>query len=342
MQLPDTVVDQRRSALRALAIFTVPIAALLLGLNLHLGANLLAVPNIGLLLVSLGLVLVVRKSLSLQPLALIYLCGVTFNIAVAVAEPNIQPGATSSIALIPVFAYLLLDTRLAMRITLGSLAVTVSAYFVGAGVAPYRLNPRLIGHVILPVVIVVVICHFYTRGRTRTLKEMVDNALRDSLTGLWDREKLTSVFELERQRARRMAAPLSLILIDLDQFKKLNDRYGHDAGDAALVFFARMLRQRLRATDLICRIGGEEFAVLLRDTNSAGALAVAEALRRALEESRFKYHGERLHMTLSAGIAQLGPDGDDWLPLYRAADARLYACKAEGRNCVLNRTVQAA
>tara|TARA_A100001391_G_scaffold157444_1_gene115712 strand:- start:736 stop:1083 length:348 start_codon:yes stop_codon:yes gene_type:complete len=106
-------------------------------------------------------------------------------------------------------------------------------------------------------------------------------------------------------------------------------------GDAALVFFADLLKQRLRETDLPCRIGGEEFVALLPDTNSVGAFTIAETLRQVLEKSVLNYRGEHIRMTLSAGVVELGRNGD-WPHLNRAADARLYACKERGRNCIIS------
>lgn len=342
MQTSGSVAEQRRNALRALLLVTLPITTLLLVSNLRLGAGVLALANLVLLLVSLGELAALHRGVSSETLALAYLVALFSNIATTLTAPNIQPGTITSLALIPVLSYLLLDARRALPLTLGALAASLGAFFVGAQAMPYRLTPRLVGHVTVPVLVLFVLCHVYARGRTRSVNRMLDRVLRDPLTGLWNREKLTRTFVLERQRSKDDRTPLALILIDLDHFKTLNDRYGHDAGDEALAFVARLMLRRLRGADLACRIGGEEFAVLLRATNAAGALKVAEDLRQALEGSVFWYRGERIEMTLSAGIAELGRDGIDWLTLYRVADERLYACKAQGRNRVIGSSDQAA
>jgi diguanylate cyclase (GGDEF)-like protein len=336
MQTPTTEIQQHENALRALLVSTVPGAMLFLALNLQLDADFLVGLNLALILVSLGLLLMMRQGVSIQVLALFYLLMLFINILITLARPDIHPGATSSMAMIPVLSYLLLEVRLALPVTVVSILSAVAAYFAGAEVAPYRLEIRLIAHVMTPTVALFIVCHFYSRSRTRSVNQMLERIFRDPLTGLWNREKLTSEFERERQRAKRTGMPLSLALIDLDHFKKVNDRYGHDAGDAALAFFARLLEQRLRETDLPCRIGGEEFAVLLPDTAATGAVTVTEDLRQVLEASPFDYRGQRIRMTLSAGVVELGWDGDDWQQLYRAADAHLYVCKAKGRNCILS------
>jgi len=342
MDVPGNGIEQRESAMRALLLFTAPAAVLLMVLNWHLRAPLLAATNLVLALISVGLLYATRRGLSRQALALGYLVVLVINILAALAEPNVQPGATSSVSIIPVLAYLLLDARVALPVTGAALAAALAAYFAGAAVAPYRLTPLMAGHMAAPAVLLFAVCHFYSRGRTRAVQHMLERALRDPLTDLWNREKLMSAYQHERRRAQRQGTPISLVLIDLDHFKELNDRFGHDAGDAALVYVARLMKRRLRAIDLACRIGGEEFALLLPDTPASGAFAVADTLRRALESTRFRYRGQRIGMTLSAGVAELGRDGDEWLQLYRAADARLYACKAQGRNCVLSGPAEAA
>lgn len=156
----------------------------------------------------------------------------------------------------------------------------------------------------------------------------------DPLTGLGNRHRLRLGFEREQERAKRAGMPLSVILIDLDHFKQLNDSHGHEAGDVALVFISRLFKERLRETDLLFRIGGEEFIVLLPHTSANGATVTAEDLRVSLQKSILYHNGNEVRLTLSAGVAELGRDGVSWPELYRIADGRLYSCKARGRNCV--------
>jgi ammonium transporter, Amt family len=135
-------------------------------------------------------------------------------------------------------------------------------------------------------------------------------------------------------RARRLGGPLTVVLADLDDFKPINDRHGHHAGDAVLVGFADVIRDHVRDVDVAGRLGGEEFALLLPETDLDGARSGAERLRRSLEERDLALsdgHVERV--TASFGVAQLeaGQSGDE---LLRAADAALYRAKAEGKNRV--------
>jgi two-component system cell cycle response regulator len=129
-----------------------------------------------------------------------------------------------------------------------------------------------------------------------------------------------------------VGAPLSLIVMDLDRFKELNDRLGHDVGDAALSHAAGVLRASIREVDLACRIGGDEFAVICPGASLEGATAVAERARTALEKTPFRApNGEPVALTASLGVSALN-DGDR--QLFQAGDHALYAAKAEGRNRV--------
>lgn len=159
-------------------------------------------------------------------------------------------------------------------------------------------------------------------------------AITDELTGLVNRRRFLAALEAEVVRARRLGGPLTVVLADLDDFKPINDRYGHHAGDAVLVGFADVIRDHVRDVDVAGRIGGEEFALLLPETDLDGAQAGAERLRGSLAERDLALSDGRVErVTASFGVAQLetGQSGDE---LLRAADAALYRAKAAGKNRV--------
>ena len=328
-------IEPRQYVLHALLLTTIPIATVLLVLNIHLNATSLAAANLALIVVSLFSLLFMRWLTSHQLAALAYLSTGVANVVVTLSQPNLHPGTATSLTLIPVFAYLLLEVKWAFPFTLISIGVAAVAYVAGAGTAPYRMDPRYTGHILMPILVLFFICHLYARRRSVSSERFVEQSLRDPMTGLWNREKLATAFAREKQRAEEDGTPLSLILVDLDHFKKINDRYGHEAGDGALVFFARLLATQLRTIDLACRFGGEEFAVLLPGTDRSRAFMIADDLRNALESTAYDHGGQSIQLTLSAGVAELGGDGSGWLPVYRAADKRLYAAKAMGRNCIM-------
>jgi diguanylate cyclase (GGDEF)-like protein/PAS domain S-box-containing protein len=162
-----------------------------------------------------------------------------------------------------------------------------------------------------------------------------EQSIRDPLTGLFNRRFLEEALERELQRARRKNRPLALIFLDIDHFKRFNDDFGHDAGDSVLRSLADLLRAHFRTEDLVCRYGGEEFAVVLPETTLQDALVRAEALRVATRELKPVPRGAPLReMTLSAGIAGFPDHGEDARGLLERADRCLYESKKRGRDRV--------
>ncbi len=161
-----------------------------------------------------------------------------------------------------------------------------------------------------------------------------DQALRDPLTGLFNRRQLDAVLAPEMQRSLAQSQPLSLLMIDIDHFKRINDTHGHAAGDAVLQTLAQLLQRHVRPQDLACRHGGEEFVLLLVDTPLTTASDRAEALRRAFESVLVEFEGEVLSATLSCGVAAFPQHADQPHTLTACADQALYAAKLQGRNRV--------
>jgi diguanylate cyclase (GGDEF)-like protein/PAS domain S-box-containing protein len=161
-----------------------------------------------------------------------------------------------------------------------------------------------------------------------------DLAMRDALTSLFNRRYFLELAELQLDRAERAGTPLTLCMFDADHFKAINDQHGHSSGDEVLKAIARAAESAVRGNDVLARIGGEEFAVLLPDTEPAAAARVAERIRCAIEALAIE--GEQLgsiRPTVSVGLAQRAP-GMDVEELLREADAALYRAKQSGRNCV--------
>lgn len=157
---------------------------------------------------------------------------------------------------------------------------------------------------------------------------------RDSLTGLFNRQTLNDELHRSLAQAVRSQRPMAILMMDLDHFKQVNDHYGHLAGDACLHHAAQRLQQRLRAGDLLARFGGEEFVVVLNDTNQAGAHDLAEQLRADLARHPCTYQGQTIGLTISIGVCAGLPDSADSEQLLQHADQALYRAKAAGRNRV--------
>jgi diguanylate cyclase (GGDEF)-like protein len=167
-------------------------------------------------------------------------------------------------------------------------------------------------------------------------KKLYDSATRDALTGAYNRRFFLETLEVDFGYASRNGTALSVLLIDLDHFKDVNDRYGHLAGDQVLKECAQIIGRALRAEDISARYGGEEFAVLLRFTDNPRAFAVAERIRGAMEACTFEHDGARLQVTASIGVASLeGKNYASTKELIDAADQFLYRAKGEGRNRVM-------
>lgn len=175
----------------------------------------------------------------------------------------------------------------------------------------------------------------------QSLNKSVEMAVVDPLTGLNNRHFLDAYMGKLIARAKRRSTPISMLITDIDMFKNVNDTHGHDAGDDVLREFARRLRGAVRGADLACRFGGEEFVVLMPDTNADMAAKIAERLRAAIETAGFQLPGGsgELALTTSVGVTSFDPEKDSTETLLKRADDALYRAKSDGRNRVVLQTV---
>ncbi|BCG62486.1 MAG: diguanylate cyclase [Methyloprofundus sp.] len=167
------------------------------------------------------------------------------------------------------------------------------------------------------------------------LKRASAEAMTDALTQLPNRNAYDSHFSAEYARWHRYQTPLSLLVWDIDLFKKINDNYGHKAGDKTLIIIARLLEKYCRETDFVSRFGGEEFTMLLSDTDKKSAWVLAEKVRKIIAKTGFNSAGKAIGITISCGIAEL-QQGDTQETVFERADKALYQAKKNGRNqCVI-------
>lgn len=170
--------------------------------------------------------------------------------------------------------------------------------------------------------------------RKENERQLEKLATTDPLTGLSNRRAFLERLHEELRLSRRLRHVSALMMVDFDHFKAINDRYGHPAGDEVLKHFARLASDCLRETDLLGRLGGEEFAILLPGTDLAGALHLAERIRQTLEQQPTRTAEGTIAMTLSIGVTLLQPDDDDSSAVLSRADQALYQAKSRGRNRV--------
>lgn len=172
-------------------------------------------------------------------------------------------------------------------------------------------------------------------GNIRLREALRHQAIRDPLTGLYNRRFLDEVLERELSRSQRTESSVSLLALDIDHFKRFNDQWGHDAGDAVLGALAQQLREHARAMDLACRLGGEEFLLVLPRCGHEAALEVAERVRQNVERLAVSHQNQPLeHVTVSIGVSTFPDHAADAATLLKAADRALYDAKSGGRNCV--------
>jgi diguanylate cyclase (GGDEF)-like protein len=172
-------------------------------------------------------------------------------------------------------------------------------------------------------------------GNLRLREALRSQSIRDPLTGLYNRRFLDETLDRELSRSRRTGHPLSLVVFDIDHFKRFNDNWGHDAGDAVLVTLANAMREQAREMDLVCRLGGEEFIVVLPRTSLDDALLVAERMREIAATMPIRHRGQLLEgVTISLGVAAYPGHADQSEALIREADQALYRAKRGGRDRV--------
>jgi diguanylate cyclase (GGDEF)-like protein len=169
-----------------------------------------------------------------------------------------------------------------------------------------------------------------TRAQLYQKMEML--ATTDGLTGLNNHRTFQELLAKEVERARRYGRPLSLLLMDIDHFKKFNDTYGHPVGDLVLREISKCIRQSIRTNDIAARYGGEEFTVIIPESGPEGAMVIAERIRRTVEQHVITSLDTQLHVTISLGCSSMPLVATAQQPLVDAADKALYFSKEHGRN----------
>lgn len=234
--------------------------------------------------------------------------------------------------------YVTIDTRDLVRINLLAIIATFVVMFA-LPLDPFdRVGTAVF--VLLAAVVSMLLGRVLENSNRRAFAlelEQHKDARTDALTGLANRRAMQERGRIELKLARRSGAPVSVILADLDHFKSINDKYGHEAGDAALVATARVLRGALRESDALGRWGGEEFIAVLPATNAKGAAEVAERMRIAIGSTRFDGLSEGATISLGVTTSESVNDAAmEWDLLVKEADQRLYRAKHEGRNRVVS------
>jgi diguanylate cyclase (GGDEF)-like protein len=226
-----------------------------------------------------------------------------------------------------------------LRLTLFDSAILFRVFYEGGFLFQVSEKVFLNGNFLLfPLCIVSCLCAFANEVRERHVFQLEYNlehqATTDSLCGAFNRRYFMNCAHQEVERAQHQGHPLSLLLIDIDHFKQINDSHGHRTGDDTICAFAQTCQKNLRNTDILGRVGGEEFAILLPETDPRTAKTIAERIRQELSDLRITTDKSDVSFTVSIGVALLCPS-DELDSLLHRADVALYKAKEEGRNRVI-------
>lgn len=259
--------------------------------------------------------------------------GFSFALFIMLA-PDASVAAFVWVLMMPVLAYLLLGKKEGFLL---------SAPFMVAGCVAYYFHLEFIAdaggmidllNMVLCAVLMLGFIHLYETRREEAEQKLFTLAQTDALTGLANRSKFQGTLSRTIAESARSGAEFALVIMDIDHFKMVNDTLGHDAGDLVLREIGQRLTERLRATDFVGRLGGEEFGLILRDVEPADAFELIEELRQRIAARDVTYGEARVRVTASFGIAQWPADGREAQALFCMADRALYSGKRAGRNCI--------
>ena len=324
--------EDSRAMLRLIYLstgLTIGFFAVLQGLNGNLPLALVEVVAALLLVAGAHKLSTVRN---LTPWIYLYLLPTYSFLIYIIVMPEASVSAFVWVYMIPLMAYLLLGKAAGFVVTLPFAILAVAAYvlkhpeqFQGAGLIDMS-NAVLCG------LLIILFVHVYEARRAAAQRLLRELAETDGLTGVANRSSFQRILDDSIALGGRNAEPLVLVLLDLDYFKAVNDRWGHEAGDRALQHVCACIDSCLRKTDLLARLGGEEFAILLRGTAKLEARTLVETLRAQIESHPLNYNEHEIPLSATFGLAEWPRDGADAEQLYRCADQRLYQGKHRGRN----------
>ncbi|MES1923959.1 GGDEF domain-containing protein [Salinisphaera sp. T31B1] len=332
----------RRNVLLMLLALTAGFGPLFVWLNLRLYDYRLAAIEALVTGYALLLIPVARRTARLTAVTLAFLLPFFAVMLCALVSPVTDPSVFCWVLMVPLLTHLLLGRWLGLAIGLAVLAASAALFFARYGEASALININSLANVLLCAAAVIGFSQVYEIGRERQDTRLRDLAYTDPLTGLGNRARFHHLFQTAIHRAQRNGPPVALLIADIDEFKRINDDHGHVAGDRALRFVAAIVRGAASDTRHVCRIGGEEFGILLTGDDAANAPARAESLRERLAATPWLHDHDVRQLTLSIGVARYGHDARDLRSLFAQADKRLYRAKAAGRNRVVSEDIDPA
>lgn len=273
---------------------------------------------------------------NLRPWTYLYLIPTFCFLLYIIAMPNASQTAFVWIYLVPILSYPLLGRTAGLLLAAPFIVLAASLYIWRFAEVRSAAGLIDLGNAVLCGLLLMLFVHMYESRRAAAQRELERVAETDALTAVFNRGRFQQLLIQAAQQAGRSQQAFSLVLLDVDHFKQVNDSWGHVVGDLALQHLCNVLRQRLRVTDQIGRLGGEEFGLLLLNTEIEAGATLVEDLRQQLSERPLQVNGMCIPLSATFGVAQWPVDGTDPEALYRCADQRLYRGKAYGRNRVVS------
>ncbi|AJQ95330.1 GGDEF domain-containing protein [Gynuella sunshinyii] len=328
--------QHRRDVLRLLLWITFIGGCLFSAVNVIRGLWWLAGLEIVYGLFSLALIRIIRTTAHIRVWTLAYLIPFFSIMMYALYIPNTSSSTFVWILTIPVLSYLLLGRKVGFWSSLVFVVVGIVIYHFRFMTGDFPLNVATTLNITLSSIAMMSFAHIYERNREMNEERLLDLAGTDRLTGLANRMKLVESFARLSALASRNQVPLAVALVDLDFFKRINDQYGHGVGDETLCHSAELLKSGTKTTDMLARLGGEEFALIMLSATGLNAVDHLEEIRQLFHKHPMWVSGQKIPITFSAGVAELNVDGVDLDTLLSKADGRLYLAKRSGRDCVVS------
>ncbi|MFA9218339.1 MAG: diguanylate cyclase [Sphingomonadaceae bacterium] len=334
-QLWSDELDFRRSVLRVILLIVIAFCTFAAFANFRAGNTLFASIELTLVAFSGALLAIHNTTRRLNVWSALFLLACFNTVIAGVYLLPIRAALYNWMGVVLVLSYLLLGLRLGGIFAVSYMLLATAVLFLRLSRQDAGISTGIIINIVCCMVCITALSHVFEAKRADMVARLQNIAAIDPLTALHNRLHLESVF-LQLAKGQRGQTPgLAMILIDLDHFKAINDRYGHSAGDAVLTHAARLMMEACRSGDWAFRCGGEEFCLLIPGIEREQAMQIAERLRLNIEQATIQATPHTLRVTASLGVAHWPADGSDLKALYQVVDRRLYDAKDAGRNRVI-------
>ncbi|MCL1074070.1 GGDEF domain-containing protein [Shewanella dokdonensis] len=334
-QSPELEDNNRRAILRIILWIIVVLGLILCGLNLHHGSVTVAWLEFGVVLFCSVFLYNLKRTSKLKLWIATLLMLVFVVVLYGMQIRALSAGSYYWVLVMPPLSLLLLGLHWGSWLSLlfGIGGMMQMLYTQSTQLPQFNLS--LSNNALFSYLTIWAVSHVYEYKRSYVVQQLQKLASVDPLTGLYNRRQLTAVFEHCFTAHRQSGYPFGMLLLDVDHFKNINDVYGHDVGDQMLTHLACLMKANRRHDDWVFRVGGEEFCLLVAQSDKSQLRQMAERLRLDVEQHPGIYDGQQCPVTVSIGIATWPEDGSTFASLYQQADRRLYQAKNSGRNTVV-------